>query len=404
MKKGYLSEHFAGVALKRLSKVEADETRSNQHEYNVTKEMRQFLGSPDGKQKLPCTFLYMSDEDDEAVIEEDFLTLYDARKNIPNRSEYRLYFRNTQVSQLAHPGDLLFIGKKRDGTLLVVIAADGSSTAHQISWLFGLTPDAFTGFSVRAELENEQDRIGFAAATILESIGVAVETQDETFLDRMLGCFPNGFPPSAQFSAFCRDTLDAVDPRDDPDAALMAWVEREEILFRTLERHIISERLSQGFTTENADDFIAFSLSVLNRRKSRAGLSLENHVGHVLQALGIRYTRGGTTEGKSRPDFLLPGQTEYHDPNFDHVRLSMLATKSSCKDRWRQVLAEADRIPQKHLLTLEAAISTNQTDEMQAKGLQLVVPRSLHPTFSPAQRDWLMPFRAFTELAIKRQQ
>ena len=45
--------------------------------------------------------------------------------------------------------------------------------------------------------------------------------------------------------------------------------------------------------------------------------------------------------------------------------------KSTCKDRWRQVLTEADRIEKKYLFTLEAAISNNQTDEMQAKNVQL---------------------------------
>jgi len=60
----------------------------------------------------------------------------------------------------------------------------------------------------------------------------------------------------------------------------------------------------------------------------------------------------------------------------------MLGVKSTCKDRWRQVLAEADRIDQKHLLTLEAAISINQTAEMQSKQLQLVVPAAVHGVVS----------------------
>ncbi|MFN2369176.1 MAG: type II restriction endonuclease [Desulfurivibrionaceae bacterium] len=48
----------------------------------------------------------------------------------------------------------------------------------------------------------------------------------------------------------------------------MAWMEREEILFRTMEKHLIGERLSQGFDGD-VDSFISFSLSVQNRRKSR---------------------------------------------------------------------------------------------------------------------------------------
>ncbi len=52
----------------------------------------------------------------------------------------------------------------------------------------------------------------------------------------------------------------------------------------------------------------------------------------------------------------------------------MLGVKSTCKDRWRQVLSEAARIPDKCLLTVEPGISENQTNEMQANRLQLVLP------------------------------
>jgi EcoRII C terminal len=81
----------------------------------------------------------------------------------------------------------------------------------------------------------------------------------------------------------------------------------------------------------------------------------------------------------------------------------MLGVKSTCKDRWRQVLAEADRIEHKHLLTLEAAISGNQTDEMQTKNLQLVLPRRLHESYSEAQRLWLMDVSSFIALVQEQQ-
>jgi hypothetical protein len=81
----------------------------------------------------------------------------------------------------------------------------------------------------------------------------------------------------------------------------------------------------------------------------------------------------------------------------------MLAVKSTCKDRWRQILAEADRIPEKHLLTLETAISRQQTDEMNEKDVQLVVPRQLHETFSVEQRKWLMDIGEFIALVLAKQ-
>jgi len=81
----------------------------------------------------------------------------------------------------------------------------------------------------------------------------------------------------------------------------------------------------------------------------------------------------------------------------------MLGAKSTCKDRWRQVLSEADRISRKHLLTLEPSISTNQTDEMIAKNLQLVVPQPIHETYTEEQRVWLFDVDQFIDEVKEKQ-
>ncbi len=81
----------------------------------------------------------------------------------------------------------------------------------------------------------------------------------------------------------------------------------------------------------------------------------------------------------------------------------MLGVKSTCKDRWRQVLSEADRISEKHLLTFEAAISVNQTHEMEYNHLQLVVPEAIHKTYTDTQQKWLMNVADFIEMLMFRQ-
>lgn len=409
MKPGYLSEYFEGVAAKRLSAVEADETRSNQHEYHATKNMRVFLGSPVEKTRTPAHFLYFSDDDPDSIAEDAFLTLYNCRKDKPRAPEYHLYFPTTNVSLKASEGDLLLIANKRDGSLLVIIAENGSTIGRQIEWLFGFADLENLGFSVKSKLETEQDRIEFASRLILENIGIAVETSEERYLDDILARFAGRFPTTREFSAYARSTLKDLSPQEQPDLVLMTWIEREEILFRTLERHLITDRLSQGFTDEeragvvDVESFLSFSLSVQNRRKSRVGLALENHLELLFSENGLRYTRTAITENKAKPDFLFPGVVEYHNPLFDSLKLTMLGVKSTCKDRWRQVLAEADRIDDKHLLTLETAISINQTDEMAAKRLQLILPRSLHQTYTPPQQAWLMDVEAFIGLIRQRQ-
>lgn len=398
MKRGYLSEYFTGVASKILSAVEADTATSNQHEYNGVMPLKNILGTE--KQTFNAQFIYLNDGDDEPVADTGFLTWYDAREAHPTRTEYRMYFPTTAVSACAAAGDELFIGLRQDNTVLVIIAEGGSTIASQLRWLFGL--EESERFSIRTNLDSEQDKLAFASKLILEQLGITVEESEDSFLDALIQRFGTQFPTTREFSAYARATLADVHPGDNPDIVLMKWMEREEILYRTFEKHLVSERLAQGFEND-VDGFFRFSLSAQNRRKSRAGQALENHVEQLLIARNIRYDRTKVTENKSKPDFIFPSIEAYHNTAFNTELLTMLGVKSSCKDRWRQVLSEADRVSDKHLLTFEAAISANQTAEMKAHRLQLVVPEGIHSTYTAKQQEWLMNVTDFMEMLLFRQ-
>ena len=202
-------------------------------------------------------------------------------------------------------------------------------------------------------------------------------------------------------------TVAGIDPVGSPDEAPVAWMDQEEALFFHLERHTAGPRLAKGFIDAQGlpdfDGFFEFALSTQNRRKSRAGHAFGHHVEAILRAHGIRYAREATTEKRFGPDFLFPGEKEYHDPVFDMNLLTMLGVKTSCKERWRQVLAEANKIREKHLLTLEPGISETQTNEMKTGNLQLVVPRSIFVSYTPEQQRWLMDVAEFIGLVKDRQ-
>lgn len=203
------------------------------------------------------------------------------------------------------------------------------------------------------------------------------------------------------FSKFEGKKLNDVTSLEDPDEAIIMWMDQEEMLFKTLEKHIVQDKIKAGF--DDVDSFIKFSLSVHNRRESRGGFALENHLEQVFVENKVRFSRGKVTENKSKPDFLFPDITSYHNPNFPSFNLTMLGVKSTCKDRWRQVLSEAQRIENKHLLTLEPAISVNQTLEMQANKLQLVVPESIHETYHENQRIWLLNLNDFVRIVSSKE-
>ncbi|MBH1836151.1 type II restriction endonuclease [Stenotrophomonas maltophilia] len=407
MKQGSLSEYFQGVAAKRLTEVEANVLRSNQHEFNGVKALREMLGEPDQRVPYPSKMMYLSDGQPEPIVEDAVLTWYDARQKAREergvmRDEYRLYFPSTSVSANFGVGDVLVIAHCQDGSLLLIVAKGGSSVGQQIEWLFGVDTSG-SRYVLKSENDFDKLELGFASRLILESIGLDIGSLDDSHLDEMISLFGASFPTTLQFSAFSRSKCTNVDPVADPDHALMTWMEKEEQLFRTLEKHIVSERLTKGFFSLNGDpdvdSFVSYSLSVQNRRKSRVGLTLENHLEQIFRTCQIKYSRTARTENRSKPDFLFPSQSSYLDPNFDSASLLMLGVKSTCKDRWRQVLSEADRIAVKHLLTLEAPISTHQTDEMKSKDLQLVIPRPLHGLYTADQRSEIIALSGFVDLA-----
>lgn len=397
-----LREFFVSVAAKRLKAVEADPSISNQHEFNGINRFRDMLGSDD--RSFPTCFLYLDDEND-PVRAIGSTTWYDARRNNPDRAaEYRLYFPTNDVSQRFSPADLLIIGKRADDTLLILASPADSSVGDQLLWLFGLEPPN-GDYIVRDAGEIDRD-VDYVVRWVLESIGIEAPAP-EADKDLLIRRFGDAMPTTRVFSEFARTQTTGCDPVADPDHAIIAWLETEERFFRAFERMLVEKKLREGFVrTDNAvdvDGFIAFSLGVQNRRKSRAGYALENHLDHIFRLSDIRYQRGVTTEGKSKPDFLFPGAAEYAAPEFNPVKLAILGAKASCKDRWRQILGEADRVKAKHLCTLEPSISVNQTNEMKSRDVQLVLPKQIHQSYTNAQQPWLWTVMRFIE-HIRQQQ
>ncbi|WP_424992250.1 type II restriction endonuclease [Oceaniradius stylonematis] len=402
---GLLSDHFEGVAAKQLSAVETSPDTSNQHEFNGTAALRRIFGDAD-RRGIPTRFMWLGGEQ-AGITSESTISWYDARRRHETRTEYRLYYPANEVTALMEAGDMFFLALRRDGTAVVIITPAESTLHNQLRWLFGLDREPELQFTVREIRDGQDAELDFTARFILDELGIELEEPEAVLLDRLLEQFDGAFPSTREFSAVARGSLPEIEPGvDDPDAVLMAWLEREEALFRRLERHLVSDRLRDGFMRQGAadvDGFLAFSLSVQNRRKARAGQSLENHLQEIFAARGIRFDRGAVTEGGHKPDFLFPGITEYHDRTFPTAHLTMLGAKSSLKDRWRQVLTEAERIPAKHLLTLEPAISEKQTAQMQAAHLQLVLPKSIHASYLPTQQDWLLTLTGFIEQVTEHQ-
>ncbi|MES5047077.1 type II restriction endonuclease [Rhizobium nepotum] len=408
MKQGALSDYFVGVGAKTLKGTEVDPKVSRGHELQGISDFRAFLGSPSEKTRINVTFVWLSDEEPPVSLPLTG-TWYDSRKGQTHREpEYRLYYpaASEDVVHRAKAGDTLFLCMPREGALVALFCAHGSSIEQQLLWLFGLGLTADNVISQRDYRQDGGRGLDLVSRYILELIDIEVIATEDQWLDQLLAKFGANFPGTREFSEFARRLAKEVDAKADPDLALLEWMDLEERLFMTLERHIVADRLQRGFITDGKADvegFVKFSLSVQNRRKSRAGWAFGNHIEALLKQNGVIYKREATTEKRNGPDFLFPDEAAYHDPSWPVSKLTMLGAKTSCKDRWRQVLSEADRIEEKHLLTLEPGISITQTDEMKRAKLQLVLPERIHGTYQAAQRGSLMKVSDFIELVHARQ-
>lgn len=226
--------------------------------------------------------------------------------------------------------------------------------------------------------------------------------REQAAIDRFISGLTVDFPSSDVMSSAARAisyvaVLNKTITMTDPDKAILQWTDQEYKLFRALEQARYGDMVARGFST--VDDFVALANQVLNRRKSRAGKSLEHHLAAIFNENHIQFTAQAVTEGNKRPDFIFPSEEAYHDFSFPVSKLTSLAAKTTCKDRWRQILNEADRLRdgRKYLCTLQQGISSMQMDEMEAEKVTLVVPKAYISTYPRDKQDRIWSLHTFVD-------
>lgn len=394
-----LSEYFKGVAVKYASRVETDPSSSNQHELNGVTPLRAILGA--AKREFPRVRFISFGEDDSVFVREGSATWYDARENHRSRTEYRLYYSGNETMSSVRAGDLLVVALLENEELMIASAPSGSEAERELAWLFAPSGSEIgERFTVRTPESMRNIALNFVVRSILALLGIdAFEKLGVCYLEEMSQRFGDAFPGTAVFSAYASETL-AIPT--DPDEALPLLMAREEALFRLFEKAEAERRLAKGF--DSVDEFEAYAKSFMNRRYSRAGHAFEHHLARIFRRAGLVFSERPVTELRKRPDFVFPSIEAYRTlPDADVEKfVTVLGAKTSCKDRWRQVVNEADRVRTKHLATLQPAISLNQIDEMRDERVVLVVPEELRPTYPPERRSGILNLAEFISLVEER--
>ncbi|MFW5886619.1 MAG: type II restriction endonuclease [Bacteroidota bacterium] len=273
--------------------------------------------------------------------------------------------------------------------------------------------DYYEAFVLSSDVQIEEffDAFGISST---ETNGILPEKSELSIEDKLSQLFQKfierleiDFPPTQILAKGARDIFfEAYNSSRNlvlkkPDKNLLNWIAIEYDLFKFIENNRYSEIIRTPFST--VDELVRIANTILNRRKSRAGKSLEHHLAEVFEIWKISYSSQVNTEEKKKPDFIFPDIETYYKEKAGSKKLIFLGAKTTCKDRWRQIIGEAEKIPHKHLFTLQQGISSNQLNEMKASNVSLVVPKPYITSFPKEHRKDIWTLDKFVNYVAETQ-
>lgn len=170
-------------------------------------------------------------------------------------------------------------------------------------------------------------------------------------------------------------------------------------IFRFVEEASVLPQVRRGFSS--IDEFLSVAQTVLQRRKASSDQSLVLQVKQILIEENLveesHFSCQPKLIEKTKPDFVFPSEEAYNNERFSDQDLRVLAVKSTIRDRWRQVLEEAKRVPTKHLLTVQEGVSKEQFQQITEANVRLVVPKPIHSEYPKEVRSRLMTLQDFID-------
>ena len=305
------------------------------------------------------------------------------------RNEYRItrFGRGFPFLQDENVGDLLIVAKFTEEDYAGYVLSSDEDI-----------DEFFATFNLSSDQTNQLIDV---KGVVQPDMKIAQLLQD--FADRF-----DSFPDTRQMALGARDCYNRAYNISDnalvqtPDNILLNWIDAEFRLFRYIEERVYADFISKPFGS--IDAFVQSANEVLNRRKSRAGKSLEHHLADIFTNNNLIFQEQAITEDNKKPDFLFPNADCYHNLEFPTDDLIVLGAKTTCKDRWRQVLTEADRVDVKYLFTLQQGISKNQLKEMHDSRLTLVVPHKYIGSFPKEYQSEISDLASFIAKVKKKQE
>lgn len=116
-----------------------------------------------------------------------------------------------------------------------------------------------------------------------------------------------------------------------------------------------------------------FFLSISQSRKSRAGKAFEYIIEEMLNRLGYPFSDQVIIDG-AKPDYVMPSEEHFRKKPLDSI---IFTAKRTLRERWRQVVTEANKGYGYYLATIDEKITKSQILQAESHKIYIVVPKSL---------------------------
>lgn len=124
------------------------------------------------------------------------------------------------------------------------------------------------------------------------------------------------------------------------------------------------------------DQMDKFFLSISQSRKSRAGKAFEFIIDEMLTRLGYPFSDQVVIDG-AKPDYVMPSEEYFRQKPLDSI---IFTAKRTLRERWRQVVTEANKGYGYYLATIDEKITRSQIEQAESHKIYIVVPKSLKET------------------------
>jgi len=114
-------------------------------------------------------------------------------------------------------------------------------------------------------------------------------------------------------------------------------------------------------------------MSIFQSRKSRAGKAFEYIIKEMFTRLSFPFSEQIVIDG-AKPDFVMPSGDFFKEKPLDSI---LFTAKRTLRERWRQVVTEANKGYGYFLATLDEKVTKSQIEQAANHKIFIVVPKSI---------------------------